>query len=654
VETPLPAYKGDEPYVFVCYAHEDKAAVYPQIAWLHDQGVNIWYDEGISPGQEWSEEIGQAINNAERLLFFVTSASVASRNCRDEIHFAKHHETPILAVYLKETELPAGLEIAIGASQAILAHDLPEAEYRTKLFDVVGTGGAGQTTQRDSAPSRSNATRLRRWAAIVAAVLIVVGMVLLLMNKLSAPPEAVVFDRSVAVSPFTTIGDSPAVGSYAGGMTEELKALLTNYQELRTVKGSSTSNASTAPDVPEASYLINGNIQSLGDRLRLRVRLSRTSDGQSVWSDTYEDAMEEAIADQTQLAATIGRFVRLQLVHDHQCETVRRKSRSAEAAAAYCAAQAETYRNNQVGAYDPQSELSNAQNAIALDPNIVEAYYLVADAYRGLALIGRMDWQEAAGKAHDALDQGLSLDPNDPMLLNIRGDVEADFDLDYQSAEANYRKALAVDPLHPNARWFHGSLGQLALRRGNVAEAIEHYRRSIRLYDSDGRIYQEYAEVLYIVGEHRKAIEAAEFSLNLVASGAIRLLASGTKVQAYLALGEPSQANVAVEDALAFVGPEWRYAVAVQLALVGRSDEARVALASLVNPHPVVMVFTYAALGEHDLAFEWVHKAIDLRGIESINRIRTHPTFTEMRRDARWEDVMKHLEEEEAKGRARH
>ena len=87
MQRPIAAYKGDGPYVFVCYAHEDKGAVYPQIAWLHEQGVNIWYDEGISPGQEWSEELGRAIDKAERFLFFVTSASVAAsdgenpRNC---------------------------------------------------------------------------------------------------------------------------------------------------------------------------------------------------------------------------------------------------------------------------------------------------------------------------------------------------------------------------------------------------------------------------------------------------------------------------------------------------------------------------------------------------------------------------------------------
>jgi hypothetical protein len=36
VEKPFSAYRGDGPYVFVCYAHEDSEAVFREIAWLND------------------------------------------------------------------------------------------------------------------------------------------------------------------------------------------------------------------------------------------------------------------------------------------------------------------------------------------------------------------------------------------------------------------------------------------------------------------------------------------------------------------------------------------------------------------------------------------------------------------------------------------
>ncbi len=46
--------------MFVCYAHADKNIVYPEIRWLHDQGINLWYDEGISAGAEFPERLGSA------------------------------------------------------------------------------------------------------------------------------------------------------------------------------------------------------------------------------------------------------------------------------------------------------------------------------------------------------------------------------------------------------------------------------------------------------------------------------------------------------------------------------------------------------------------------------------------------------------------
>lgn len=50
-ELPFIAYSGDEPFLFVSYSHADSQAVYDELRWLNGQGVNIWYDEGISPGQ---------------------------------------------------------------------------------------------------------------------------------------------------------------------------------------------------------------------------------------------------------------------------------------------------------------------------------------------------------------------------------------------------------------------------------------------------------------------------------------------------------------------------------------------------------------------------------------------------------------------------
>ena len=87
-DRPLPAYDGDEPYIFVTYSHEDTDLVYPQIRWLQDQGFNVGWDEGISPGAVWRSELAQTIRGCSLLLFFTTPNSVASEHCIREVNFA--------------------------------------------------------------------------------------------------------------------------------------------------------------------------------------------------------------------------------------------------------------------------------------------------------------------------------------------------------------------------------------------------------------------------------------------------------------------------------------------------------------------------------------------------------------------------------------
>ena len=42
MDNPLPAYTGDESFIFVCYAHHDSDIVYKELNRLHDDGINFW------------------------------------------------------------------------------------------------------------------------------------------------------------------------------------------------------------------------------------------------------------------------------------------------------------------------------------------------------------------------------------------------------------------------------------------------------------------------------------------------------------------------------------------------------------------------------------------------------------------------------------
>ena len=94
IERPFSAYKGDEPFLFICYAHDDVDIVYPEILKLHDAGINVWYDGGIQAGTEWREELAKAIKNASLFIYFI------HRNRFDKRTVARKSASPLTRKFL--------------------------------------------------------------------------------------------------------------------------------------------------------------------------------------------------------------------------------------------------------------------------------------------------------------------------------------------------------------------------------------------------------------------------------------------------------------------------------------------------------------------------------------------------------------------------
>ena len=105
MQSPFRPYQGDEPFVFICYAHDDDEVVYPELVRLREQGINVWYDEGISPGAEWTEVLADRIKNCSCFLYYISPGSIASEHCRQELLFAQGESCEILAVHLEQTDL---------------------------------------------------------------------------------------------------------------------------------------------------------------------------------------------------------------------------------------------------------------------------------------------------------------------------------------------------------------------------------------------------------------------------------------------------------------------------------------------------------------------------------------------------------------------
>ena len=127
------AYEGNEPYIFVSYAHKDAARVLPIILKMQEAGLRVWYDEGIEAGAEWPEYIETHLVNAECVVAFISEAAVSSLNCRNEINLALLEKKKILVVYLEETELRYGMKLQLNSVQSILLY---QGASKQKMCDM--------------------------------------------------------------------------------------------------------------------------------------------------------------------------------------------------------------------------------------------------------------------------------------------------------------------------------------------------------------------------------------------------------------------------------------------------------------------------------------------------------------------------------------
>ena len=113
------AYVGDQPHIFISYAHKDSARVYPIIEGLQKRGVRVWYDEGLEVGSQWSNVIAENILKCEYMVCFISDNFIASENCKNEIHMATEEKKGPLIIYLDRVNLTPEMRLQYGRIHAL-------------------------------------------------------------------------------------------------------------------------------------------------------------------------------------------------------------------------------------------------------------------------------------------------------------------------------------------------------------------------------------------------------------------------------------------------------------------------------------------------------------------------------------------------------
>ena len=104
-------------YVFLSYAHTDRAFAQQVVERLTQAGLKVWYDTGIEPGTAWDDTLEQRIRGACAVVACVSSSFEQSRWCTRELKFADLLGKTIVPVAARPWTWGEGLQLMFQSLQ---------------------------------------------------------------------------------------------------------------------------------------------------------------------------------------------------------------------------------------------------------------------------------------------------------------------------------------------------------------------------------------------------------------------------------------------------------------------------------------------------------------------------------------------------------
>lgn len=468
-ERPFPAYRGDEPYVFVSYAHDDAEVVYTELRWLKQVGFNIWYDEGIKAGTEWREELAQAIQNCAALLFYVSPGSVNSSHCIRELNFALDEGKPHLAVHLEPTELPAAVRLSIGGQQGVLKHALSSEDYVEKLPGALRSVISGESARHSIAqPS------LRRHSARMWSIATALAMSVAIAGSFLWQRDPDVLPDTIAVMPFRNLSQDQDSAYLAFGIPNSINRRLSGIAGLRVLVPSQR-----RPRELRASALLEGSVFASGDQLRVTVQLLDATQN-VVWSDIYDRAVADVFSVEAEIAKGVVEKLAVSLGAE---EALRLSRQPTESAYAYKLFTEGLY---QFRLADFEGAEDRLLDALEIDPDFALAHTVLAMLYTNLS---RDD------EAHAAAEAALRLDADAAQAHWVLA-LQHIEQRKWSAARAEFRAALRSEP---NSGVVLATYARLLSWLGDFDQAIELANRALEV---DPTSYQHH---IYAAEVHRLA-----------------------------------------------------------------------------------------------------------------------------------------------------
>jgi tetratricopeptide (TPR) repeat protein len=313
------------------------------------------------------------------------------------------------------------------------------------------------------------------------------------------------------------------------------------------------------------------------------------------------------------------------------------------------ATQSTAYEEYRLGRYhmskqneaDIARAIHHFEQAARIAPTYAPAYAALSDAWWVRGIWGEQTLSQVETASRAAAQKALASSPETAQAHVSLGRIKYTYDRDWSGAEADFRRALAIDRDSVDAHYFYA---MLLMGLGRFPEAIDHIGRAARLDPLSSMIQSGFGRVLYRARRYDEAIDRLHRAIALEPRN---FSAIGRLGDAYEMAGRYAEALASFQKAH---GPRAKDQTARRAriyARMGRTAEARQLLEDAEKDeafHPVSLAQVYAALGERDRAFELLFRVVDdPEHYPLLLFFKEDPPFDSLHPDARWTELLAKL-----------
>lgn len=447
--------------------------------------------------------------------------------------------------------------------------------------------------------------------------------------------------KSIIVLPFDNLGP-PEDAYFAAGITDEIMSRLANVDGLsvlsRTTAVQYDKTGKTTRQIGQelgVSYVLEGTVRwekmpGGASRVRVVPQLIRAADDTPVWSDRYEESMEEIFRIQSTISAKVVDALGVTLLEPARMALGVKLTDNVDAYHAYLKA-LEYAEGLNLDEPTTRSAIDMFRRAIELDPNFLVAHAMLAKQYAGLIHFGydsspaRLDLAEAEIKRVEALG------PDSPWLPYARGWVAYWGRKDLDEAVVQMER---VRQEMPGSVDVQEAIGFIRRRQGRYEDGLASLQQAVDKDPRNTRLIWGVAETNCLLRRFDRAISTLDEVISLSPDAGIgyRL-----KAQAYLAKGDFASAQQWL--ARAPVGDDQRGVTIVTYDVnFYRGDrEAAIAAAGELGDVHAEQFVTYstplfAGLAEAMLGSREAAGPLFSRGVEIMERaVKASPDDSRMR-----------------------